>query len=261
MALEGDTAEFTFQMSAPITLDNTRCFLETLKLTNTFNTSSENYTEYQPVYPGFCPDVNESTNVVAYLDPRDFTLSLPFFMSAETLFLLPTPGRDLDFIPFMSLLPFTDPLQVGRLVLNMDPRLISFDVDRSRNRVLLHFTDYMDINTVRPEELTFVDPFDTNRTYSLTGGSVDPVNVDSDHVRTVCLSLSAEDSERLQFFSICSTVAESCACFFEGSLVSSFSGVPVQSIPSHVPFTVSVIHMGDIIIASFVLGGGGGGYN
>lgn len=235
--LLGDTAEFTFRFSAPLTINGTRCFLDKLKIANTYNMSSEVYAEYQPLYPGLCRDVNDSHEIVAFLDPRDYRLSLDFFMRVETINLLSVPGLEIDFIPFIALLPITNPMRASTLVLNMNPAAISFDVDFNANRVVLHFSDYMDITTFQSQELVIVDTY-TNNEQTLTPLSR-PGPVLDNHVRTICVMLSAEDVAALIENSICNTVPENCSCYFSSELVSSFSGVPVEAVSVSLPLPVS----------------------
>lgn len=236
--LQRDTAVFTFYFSAPLTLNGTRCFFDKLKIANTDNTSSELYTEFQPLYPGLCQDTTESNGVVAYLDPRDFRLSLNLFMRVDTINLLSVPSMEIDFLPFISLLPITESLRASSLILNLEPRINSFDVDFNTNRVILHFTDYMDISTFASQQLVLVNP-SGNDARTLTPMSR-PVGIADDHVRTVCVTLSDEDLAALNESSICTTIPNNCSCYFSSSLVSSFSGVPVEGVLSSLPLPVSM---------------------
>jgi len=233
----GDTAEFSFTFSSPITLNSTRCFFDKLILVNTLSTSSEPSNRYQPLYPGLCLDTRSSNNIVAYLDPRDFRLSLNFFMTVDTINLMSVSGQEVNFLPYDSLFPLVEPLGARALQLNSDPRAFSFDIDFNRGRLLLHFSDYMDLSSLNASQLVLVDVV-SGATHTLNTNSRPNRVRDEDHVRTICITMSVEDVEALHAGSICTTVADNCACYFSSSLVSSFSGVPVQDTPPSLPLPV-----------------------
>lgn len=230
--LQGDTAQFNFSFSAPLTLNGTRCFLDKFKIV-----SSDATSEFQPLYPGLCQDTNNSNTVVAFLDPRDFRLSLNFFTSIDMLRLVTVPGMEIDFIPLVSLLPITNPMTASALIHNSAPRLFSFDVDFNAMRVLLHFTDYMNISSFESQQLVLVNR-DTGVTRPLSFTSR-PMNISNNHVRTICVTLDNQDAAALTADLICNTTPENCACYFTSNLVSSFSGVPVQAVARNLPLPVS----------------------
>lgn len=234
----GDTAQFTLNFSAPLTLNATRCFFHKLTIVNSANTSSNSYSMYQPLYPGLCRDTVDSNIVIAYLDPRDFRLSLNFFSNVNTVNLISVSDLEIDFLPFVSLYPITDAIVASSLVLNRDVRMFSFDVDWNSNRVILHFSDYMDFSSFESDQLVLIDPV-SGSTHTLSGNSI-PVWSADNIVRTICVTLSVEDIVGLIDDSICTTFPENCACYFSSDLASSHSSVPVQAVPPSLPLLVSI---------------------
>ncbi len=235
--LLGDTAQVNFTFSTPQNLNNTRCFFDKLIISNSDNTSLPTYDSYQPLYPGLCWDTYNSYTVMAFLDPRDFRPSLEFFGNIDNLFFQPVPGMEINFLPRVSLLPFEDPLQASALTLNLNPRMESFDVDFNTNRILFHFTDYVDLLTFESIALTLTDP--TNSTsYQLSNYSV-PEMFEDNFVRTICILIDEADLAILESLYICTSIPERCACYFTSALVSSHSGIRIQNVQQMLPLPVS----------------------
>lgn len=174
---------------------------------------------------------------MAFLDPRDFRPTLRFFRSVNSLNLLSVPDMELDFLPLVPLLPIREPLQATTLTLNQQPRMESFDVDYNTNRVLLHFTDYMNLATFDPTQLVLTNPRN-GIVHVLSNNSI-PSDFDDQLVRTICITLNSADVETLQNMSICSTMPDECACYFSTVLVMSHSNVSVLGVPSTLPLPVS----------------------
>lgn len=231
MQLLGDTAEFTFNFSAPLTLNATRCFLDKLIIVSSDNDSSPSY---QPLYPGLCQDMNNSNVVVAYLDPRDFRPSLNLFRVVNTVNILTLPGMEFDFIPLVDLMPISIPLRASELTLNLEPRMDSFDIDYNTNRIILHFTDYMDLSTFQPSQFYPINPLN-GQFYQFNMTTVSLSSVENP-LRTICFFIGTEDVAILQ--GICSS-ADACGGYFSSRLVSSHTGIPVQTVSSSLPLPVS----------------------
>ena len=225
--------------SSPVTLTSNRCFFDKLQLANSANSSDIFFTTYQPLYPGICRATNDSSMVLAYLDPRDFRPTLSFFTSIDSVNLLSVPDMELSFLPLVPLLPIRDPLGASGLTLNLEPRMESFDVDHNTNRVILHFTDYVDLATFEPSLLVLTDPLSGNA-LSLSADSA-ARGLGDDIVRTVCVTLEDDDLEALQNLSICSTIPDNCACYFSSGLIATHSNVSVLGIPSSLPLPVSIV--------------------
>ena len=238
--LLGDTAQVNFTFSSPQTLNNTRCFFDKLILFNGESTISPTFTSYQPLYPGLCQDTVDSYQVIGFMDPRDFRPSLPFFNNIDGLFIQLVPGMEIDFLPRVSLFPINGSLPASELRFNLDISVESFDVDWNANRVVLHFTDYVDLLSFDSMELTLTDPVNGN-SYTLSNYSMPEMPGDN-LIRTVCVVLGERDLERLRNESICSTIPESCACYFTSSLVSSHSNISVQEVSRLLPLPVSSLH-------------------
>lgn len=158
-------------------------------------------------------------------------------MSIDSVNLLSVPGMELDFLPLVPLLPIRTPIGARDLTLNLEPRMESFDVDHNTNRVLLHFTDYVDVFTFDPTELILINP-ENGTILGLSNDSI-PVGLDDQLVRTICISLGSDDIAFLQAMSVCSTVPDNCACYFSSRLIASHSGVSVSEVPSSLPLPVS----------------------
>lgn len=237
MQLLGDTAEFLVIFSSPVTLTSSRCFFDKLLLANSNDTSDPLFLTYQPLYAGLCEATNASNVVLAYLDRRDYRPTLDFYASVDSVNLLSVPSMELDFLPLVPLLPIRTPIGASELMLNLEPRVESFDVDYNTNRVLVHFTDYMDAFTFDPTELILINPENGTR-LALSNESI-PVGLDDQLVRTICITLDSEDIAFLEAMSICSTVPDNCACYFSSRLVASHSGVTVQEVPLSLPLPVS----------------------
>ena len=239
--LLGDTAEFLIIFSSPVTLTSSQCFFNKLLLASSNNTSDDPFFTYQPLYPGLCQSTNISNIILAYLDPRDYRPTLGFFGSINSLNLLSVPGMELEFLPLVPLLPIRTPIRAGELTLNLEPRVVSFDIDHNTNRVLLHFTDYMNVSTFDPTELILTNP-ENATSFALNSSSV-PMAVNDPTVRTICITLSDEDMASLWVLSICTTVPDECACYFSSNLIASHNNVPVQEVSSSLPLPVSVATM------------------
>lgn len=237
MQLLGDTAEFVVIFSSPVNLTSSQCFFDKLLFANSNDTSDDSLVTYQPLYPGICRYSNASNVLLAYLDPRDFRPTLSFFTSIDSVNLLSGAGMELEFLPLVPLLPIRQPLGATSLALHLAPVVESFDVDYNTNRVLLHFTDYMDAFTFEPTQLTLTNP-ENGTSLALSNVSI-PVGLDDQFVRTICITLDSEDIDSLLALSICSTIPNECACYFSSSLVTSHSNVSVLGVPSALPLPVS----------------------
>ena len=238
MQLLGDTAEFTITFSSPVTLTSNECFLNKLFLASNTNTSDQSFTLYQPLYPGLCQATNVSNIILAYLDPRDFRPTLAFFEAVETLNILSVPNMELEFLPLLPLLPILEPLRASALQPHLEPRMESFDIDHNTNRVILHFTDYMDLDTLNASELVLTDPASGNMLFI----NASFVEADDVLVRTVCITLDNEYLYALQALSICSTIPDNCACFFSSDLISTHRNIPVQEVLATLPLPVSLAY-------------------
>ena len=238
--LLGDTAEFTITFSSPVILTSNECFFNKLFLASNANTSDESLTLYQPLYPGLCQATNVSNIILAYLDPRDFRPTLAFFEAVETLNVLSVPDMELGFLPLLPLLPIQEPLGASALQPHLEPRMESFDVDHNTNRLILHFTDYMDLDTLNPSELVLTDPVSGNML--LINASSVEVRADDVLVRTVCITLDSEHLDALQTLSICSTIPDNCACFFSSDLIATHRNISVQEVLATLPLPVSLAY-------------------
>lgn len=234
--LLGDTAEFVFTFSAAVNITSSRCFFDKLLLGN--DAMDNFFRAYQPLYPGICQTTDVSSVVMAILDPRDFRPTLEFFSSIQTLNILSVPRMELYFLPLIPLLPIRSPLRASELVHNPQPRMLSFDVDYNTSQVVLHFNDYMDVSSLQPTQLTLIDPVSGNR-LTLGVNTVASVGLDDQLVRTICVTVDSESVASLWSMSICTNMADTCACYFTPDLVTSHSRVPVQGVPDSLPLPVS----------------------
>lgn len=243
--LLGDTAGFTMTFSTLINITSAPCFMNKLWLANSDNTSDPLFTTYRPLYTGRCVANDDPYVVDAYLDTRDFRPSLDYVGRLATLYILSVPDQEVDFLPDTSLLPIPNPLQASGLTLNTDPIVEHVDVDFNTNRVLLHFTDYMDVSTLQSDQLTLLNT-DTGLMLTLDVTSV-PVGLTDLIVRTVCITLSSEETDSLQ--AIC-TSHSTCSCYFSSALISSHNGVAVTAVQPASPLTVS---LGTLFFTHFIV--------
>jgi hypothetical protein len=237
--LLGDTAEFLVIFSSPVTLTSRECFFDKLLLVSSNDTSDDTYFTYQPLYPGLCLPTNASNVVRAYLDPRDYRPTLSFFETIDSINLLSVTGMELGFLPLVPLLPILVPIGASALTLHFEPRVESFDVDFNTDRLLLHFTDYMDVITLDPTELTLTNPGNGSRLTLSPNSSI--VELNDQLVRTVCIILSDEDVASLWAMSICTTTPDECACYFSSSLIATHSNVSVLEVTSSLPLPVNTV--------------------
>ena len=212
------------------------CFMNKLWLANGDNTSDPLFTTFRPLHPGLCVATDNPYVVDVYLDRRDYRSSLDYVGSLATLYILSIPDQEVNFLPGTSLLPIRNPLWASGLTLNSEPRMESFDVDFNTNRVILHFTDYMDISTLQSNQLTLVNP-ESGLMLTLESTSV-PVNPTDQIVRTACITISSAEVDTLQ--TIC-TSHSNCSCYFSSALVSSHSGESIIAVEAGSPLPVSVL--------------------
>lgn len=193
--LLGDTAGFTLTFSVPVNITSATCFMNKLWLANSENTSDSLFTTYRPLYSGLCIATDDPYVIGAYLDPRDFRPSLDYVGRLATLYILSVPDQEVNFLPDSSLLPIQNPLQASALTLNSDPIVEYFDVDFNTNRVILHFTDYMDVSTLQSDQLTLVNTESgLMLTLDLTS---EPVGLIDQIVRTACITISSDEADTL----------------------------------------------------------------
>ena len=234
--VRSDTAEFIFTVSAPVTIEeNDSCFMNKLKLRNGSDVTSASFT---PRYPGTCNTSRDSTTVRASLDPRDYSSALQFFLSLNTNYIQSIPSLEQEFVPGYDLLPIEEPIGAEVFIRNSERLyLSSFDVNLRLNQVILHFTGFVDANTL----ITSLFTLRSVRTSNSVNLASSSLRVQSNYARSICISLTTDILIEMMNKSICTTSAIDCASSFPSNLVHSIDGSTVAAVDANgATFNVSV---------------------
>lgn len=205
------------------------CFFD--KLTFVASATSTGQTGFTPMYSGLCDFSSQSRDtLIGTMDVRDFAQALQFqiLTSAESTNIFIRGQSSVSLIPGVSVSSMSSPMGVAVFSrFTSRPSLISFDVDLSTNRLLLHFDGLMDTFSVDIARLTLSSS--TTRTdansVTLTGRpslSQDP------HITTLCITLSAADSTLIAE-RICQTT---CYCSITTALIADYVSNIVESVES-----------------------------
>ena len=225
--LESDTAEVTLTFSAPVNVSSDGpCFLNKLIFVDS-NTPTR---MLNPMFYGSCEDSTMSPVVVGRLDIRDFALELTIgiFGSLTASSVVTKPGSEGNFLPGISIMPTTNPLQPAAFTgYQESPTLLGFDVDLSSNLLLLHFSDIMSLTGFRSTGFTLYAGSASTNFLILSSDSTPRTS--ATNVKTVCITLSASDVTLLMSRSIC-TNADRCYCSYTSLLGINYAAVSV--IPS-----------------------------
>lgn len=207
------------------------------------NRSSPSALLYTPFYPGTCVEADSSRSITAYLNPRDFPSSLNFFLTLNMMFILSVPSLEQNFVPDFNLYSIRDPLMASELRRNAeDPRISSFDVDLKSQRILLHFSDFVNISTFSISEFSLIS-VQNSTSVTLVSSWLMAAESGSSFVRTICIRISDMDFEAMTNYSVCTTSADDCGSYFPATLVSSFNGFPLLNVTDQLPLPVSYNYM------------------
>lgn len=182
---------------------------------------------FRPRYPGLCDFSSQPRSVlVGTMDVRDYVdaLSFQILMSSESSNIVIRGESSVSLIPGVSVNPTSTPQSAATFTpFAGRPTLISFDMELSTGRLLLHFDGLMDQTSVDITQLVLSDtaPTPTNSFY-LTGGSL----TQNTYVTTLCITLSSADATVIAERGICQS---SCYCSITDQFITDFGNRVVQA--------------------------------
>lgn len=186
--------------------------------------------EFTPRYPGLCDFSSQPRSVlVGTMDVRDYVdiLSFQFLTSLATSFIIIRGQSPVSLFPGVSVNPTPRPLSASSFTrFTGCPTLISFDMELSADRLLLHFDGLMDPSSVDITQLTLSSDtaLTPTNSFNLTSGSL----TQGHYVTTLCVTLSSSDATGIDEPMICQS---SCYCSITDQFVSDYVGnrvVPVD---------------------------------
>ncbi len=171
------------------------------------------------------------------MDPRDFVAALEagIFEVPLSIYTAVVDELERNFLPSINLVSIANPIPIGIFTPNTNrPIMTSFDIDLSTSIVRFHFNSIMDLST-------FSSPFLT-----LTNGEATlildrtsrPIGIETNLVKTVCVTLSDNDARELWMLGICNEPYGRCSCYFTADLMSDYSANTIEDIGSQNPIQV-----------------------
>ena len=137
-------------------------------------------------------------------------------------------GMEMNFLPSVDVAPLQTPLLARQQRASVEaPSMLGFDVDLNTNLLLMHFAGVMELSSL--DMTVFTLRASQGRNFTLTATSR-PIGVLANLVRTVCVTLSAEDVGRIQDLSICTARFGGCSGYFTSQLISDYNGREVEDV-------------------------------
>ena len=232
VAIEGASPAITFTFSGNYEPEEHGCFLDKLIF---LNGDSNATVQFTPTYSGRCSrQPNTDTVIIAKLDPRDYlvAINLPLFHD-RVIFVAIEPSQLGQFAPPIQLraIELEEALSVSNFIPNLlPPAVTGFDMDFINSRLLVHFDSFVIASTFNPTIFTLQG---TERSQE-TGQRVTHTLTTSlpqgtlENVLTVCVGLSAADTQILEESRICTT-RDNCAAYFTTDLVDGMNGQSLLS--------------------------------
>lgn len=212
------------------------CFFDKLAFSDT--TAGTGIT---PRYEGICEFNNSTTNTLTgIMDTNDYTELLQFSIltAVSNSFIVTTGKSPVSLVPGISVIALSVPLMAAEFVpVTRRPALISFDIDQTTNRLLLHFDGLMDNSTL-----------DISNMMLSSSSSSSPITLMQSIITsvpfftTLCVTLSSSDLMQLTEGGICQSI-NSCFCSFSSQFISDYGQNLVQEILSSEPLQVKLCCM------------------
>lgn len=208
------------------------CFFDKLA----FSTATG--TGITPRYEGICEFNNSTTNTLTgIMDTNDYAelLQLSILTALSNSFIVTTGKSPVSLVPGISVIALSVPLMAAEFVpVTRRPALISFDIDQTTNRLLLHFDGLMDSSTLNISNM-MLSSSSSSSPITLMQSIITSVPF----FTTLCVSLSSSDLVQLTEGGICQST-HSCFCSFSSQFISDYGQNPVQEIPSSEPLQVKL---------------------
>ncbi len=211
------------------------CFFDKL----TFVDGDSGAAGFTPNDPGICElSVTASNTLTGTMDMVDFASSLQFmhFTSPTNSYITIRGSSPVSLLTGVTVNPVSTPLAPATFSQNnLQPRLVSFDIDWSTNKLLLHFDALMDSQSISLGEA-----------FMLSNGSssASPVGITISapgprYTTTLCISLSGTDQAAIEGSNTCGSVS-SCFCHFSQTLIVDYAANLVVAIPVVEPLQVKM---------------------
>ena len=234
------TAELRISFSGPVNIEQVGCDLRQLTFLDGFVPT----TNFTPVYPGSCEQVNEAI-ITATLDTQDYItllgLGAALFSSSDSAFLdwnsqligpqlnLVEPGEALQVTAFI---PQTAALEV-----------VGFDIDFNDEFMAVYFSSLVTVSSFNVTAVTLSTENSGGVTYTLVDSAV---STDTSLAAIICIALGSSDLTTIKNLGLC-TSPSNCLATIDEDAAFDFAGNPAMvamnlPVNSHTVKVILCIH-------------------